>query len=193
MDKENVVELLRYPQELSKPILALNYLEGNAATPSVLYQFGLSPEDEAVQVARTALHRGHQRAVVMVPDSAWGNRLEKAFKAAYQAEGGQVVSIARYPNSPKNYLEQVQRHVTNSNAQMVFLAASPTQARLMRPLLQAQAGLLPVYATSHIFSGRLEPNKDSDLDGIIYTEIPWILDNIRSGALKIANILVCTH
>lgn len=184
LDKENVVELLRYPQELSKPILALNYLEGNAATPSVLYQFGLSPEDEAVQVARTALHRGHQRAVVMVPDSAWGNRLEKAFKAAYQAEGGQIVSIARYPNSPKNYLEQVQRHVKNSDAQMVFLAASPTQARLMRPLLQAQAGLLPVYATSHIFSGRLEPNKDSDLDGIIYTEIPWVLDNIRQGALK---------
>ncbi|WP_020558974.1 penicillin-binding protein activator [Thiofilum flexile] len=184
LDKDNVVELLRYPQELSKPILALNYLEGNASVPSTLYQFGLSPEDEAIQVARTALHRGHQRAVVMVPDSAWGARLEQAFKAAYQAGGGQIVSTARYPNTPKDYLAQVQRHVTNRGAQMVFLAASPTQARLMRPLLQAQAGLLPVYATSHIFSGRLEPRKDADLDGIIYTEIPWILENSRSGALK---------
>ena len=184
LDKDNVIELLRYPQELSKPILALNYLDANVPAPSTLYQFGLSPEDEAMQVARTALSRGHQRAVVMVPDSAWGARLEKAFKAAYQAQGGQIISVARYPNTPKNYLAQVQRHVTNSDAQMVFLAASPTQARLMRPLLQAQAGLLPVYATSHIFSGRLEPNKDADLDGIIYTEIPWILENVRSGALK---------
>ena len=66
---------------------------------------------------------------------------------------------------------------------MVFLAAAPTQARLLRPLLQDQAGLLPVYATSHIFSGKPEPGRDADLDGIIYTEIPMVLDRLKSGSL----------
>lgn len=184
LDKENVVELLRAPQELTKPILALNYLDGNPRTPGVLYQFGLSPEDEAIQVAQVALQQGKQQAVVMVPDSAWGTRLAQAFSSTYQAGGGQIISTSRYSTNPQSYLGEVQRHLGNSNAQMVFLAASPTQARLLRPLLQAQAGLLPVYATSHIFSGRIDKNKDADLDGIIYTEIPWVLENIRTGTLN---------
>jgi hypothetical protein len=184
LDKENVLELLRSPQELTKPILALNYLDNNARTPRVLYQFGLSPEDEAIQIAQTALQRGLNQAVVMAPDSAWGNRLAQAFSRTYQAGGGQVIGKSSYSTNPQSYLGEIQRNIVNSNAQMVFLAASPTQARLIRPLLQAQVGLMPVYATSHIFSGRLEPNKDTDLDGIIYTEIPWVLENTRTGTLN---------
>jgi hypothetical protein len=68
--------------------------------------------------------------------------------------------------------------------QMVFLGASPTQARLMKPLLQAQAPDLPVYATSHVFSGRVEKTKDSDLDGIIYTEVPFVLQSLQQGSLE---------
>ena len=67
---------------------------------------------------------------------------------------------------------------------MVFLAASPSQARLLRPLLAAQAASLPVYATSHIFSGRTDPSKDADLDGIIYTEIPWVMESLQAGTLN---------
>ena len=54
----------------------------------------------------------------------------------------------------------------------------------MKPLLQAQASDLPVYATSHVFSGRIEKNKDADLEGIIYTEVPFVLQSLHQGSLE---------
>lgn len=183
LDKAAIAQLLSNAHELSKPILALNYVD--QSTPASLYQFGLSPDDEATQVAEFALRRGQKNALVMVPNSKWGQRLEAAFTNAYRSRGGQVLHVARYSNAPAGYLNQVQAalQATQGKAQMVFLAASPSQARLMRPLLQAQASLLPVYATSHIFSGQPNPSKDNDLDGIIYTEIPWVLETQKAGRL----------
>ncbi len=182
LDKDSLDALLASPAALTTPILSLNYSTSGQA-PASLYQFGLSPEDEARQIAEVTTGKGQRQAVVMVPDSIWGSRLAEAFTAAYQANGGQVISTLAYPNSAaSSYLDKVKATLANSTGvQMVFLGASPTQARLIRPLLQAQAADLPVYATSHIFSGNPEKDKDTDLNGIVYTEIPWVLDNIQQG------------
>ncbi|HPY39486.1 MAG TPA: penicillin-binding protein activator [Thiolinea sp.] len=184
LDKDALDVLLANSSSLTVPVLSLNYATDGQSSPA-LYQFGLSPEDEARQVAAVATQRGLRQALVLVPDSQWGNRLAEAFTAAYQSAGGQVVNSVAYPNSTtKNYLESLQTALTNSNGvQMVFLGASPTQARLMKPLLQAQAPDLPVYATSHVFSGKVEKSKDSDLEGIIYTEVPFVLQSLQQGSL----------
>ena len=185
LDKEALEVLLAHRQALTVPVLSLNYASEGQTSPA-LYQFGLSPEDEARQIAMVTSHRGLRQALVLVPDSQWGSRLAEAFIKAYQAAGGQVVSQVAYPNSTtQTYLSTLQTALANSSgAQMVFLGASPTQARLMKPLIQAQAPDLPVYATSHIFSGRIEKNKDIDLDGIIYTEVPFILQSLQQGSLE---------
>lgn len=185
LDKEALDILLANSSALTVPILSLNYASDGETSPA-LYQFGLSPEDEARQVAAVTTNRGLSQALVLVPDSQWGSRLAEAFTAAYRSLGGQVVNSIAYPNSTnKNYLSVLQAALANSSgAQMVFLGASPTQARLMKPLLQAQAPDLPVYATSHIFSGRVKKSKDADLDGIIYTEIPFVLQSLQQGSLE---------
>jgi outer membrane PBP1 activator LpoA protein len=184
LDKEALEVLLANSSVLTVPVLSLNYASAGQTAPA-LYQFGLSPEDEARQIALVASQRGLRQALVLVPDSQWGSRLAEAFSRAYQAAGGQVMHQLAYPNnSTKNYLSALQAALANSkDAQMIFLGASPTQARLMKPLIQAQAPDLPVYATSHIFSGRLAKNKDIDLDGIIYTEIPFVLQSLQQGSL----------
>ncbi|OQX04417.1 MAG: LppC family lipoprotein [Thiothrix lacustris] len=187
LDKESLAELLAQPQVLSKPLLSLNYLTNSRNIPGALYQFGLLPEDEAKQVAETTSARGLRTAIVLAPASSWGERIAGAFRAAYQAKGGQVVNIQQFPDAPSNaYLQNVQNALaaTQGRASMVFLAASPSQARLIRPLLAAQAPELPIYATSHIFSGRTDPGKDADLDGILYTEIPWVMEGLQSGTLN---------
>jgi outer membrane PBP1 activator LpoA protein len=38
------------------------------------------------------------------------------------------------------------------------------------------AGDLPIYATSHIFSGKTNRKKDTDLNGIYFTDLPWLLE-----------------
>lgn len=185
LDKEALDALLANSHALTVPVLSLNYASTGQSSPA-LYQFGLSPEDEARQVANVASYRGLRQALVLVPDSQWGSRLAEAFIKAYQSAGGQVINQVAYPNSATQaYLSALQAALANSSgAQMVFLGASPTQARLMKPLLQAQAPHLPVYATSHIFSGRIEKSKDLDLEGIIYTEIPFVLENLQQGSLE---------
>lgn len=185
LDKDALDVLLANSDSLTVPVLSLNYTTDGQTSPA-LYQFGLSPEDEARQVAAVTNSRGLRQALVLVPDSQWGTRLAEAFTAAYRAGGGQVVNSIAYPNeTSKDYLGALQAALANSSgAQMIFLGASPTQARLMKPLLQAQAPDLPVYATSHVFSGRVEKTKDADLEGIIYTEVPFVLQSLQQGSLE---------
>ena len=63
-----------------------------------------------------------------------------------------------------------------TDVDMVFLVASPRVARLMRPQINYYyATDVPVYSTSHVFSGVENIIQDRDLEGIVYLDIPWIL------------------
>lgn len=187
LDKASLGELMAQPRILTKPILSLNYLNNGTRIPAALYQFGLLPEDEAKQVAEFAIARNQRTAIILAPDSSWGDRVANAFRTAYQRKGGKPIAIKKYPNkASKAYLKTVKAALTQAQgrASMIFLAASPSQARLMQPLLAAQTPNTPVYATSHIFSGRTNASKDRDLDGIIYTEIPWVMEGLQNGMLN---------
>jgi hypothetical protein len=186
LDKETLADILAQPQILSRPILSLNYLTSNKNIPGALYQFGLLPEDEARQVANNAIARNQRNAIVLAPNSSWGERVANAFKSAYQSQGGQTSIVEFYADAPSDYSANVQKALAagQGKANLVFVAASPSQARLLRPLLTQQAPNIPVYATSHIFSGRTDPSKDSSLDGIVYTEIPWIMESLQAGTLN---------
>ncbi len=181
LDKGSLATLMAQPQALQVPVLSLNYITGTHNVPATLYQFGLSPEDEARQIAEFSMNRQQNTAVIMAPDSSWGKRLAGAFAQAYQQRGGTILNAEFYSKSPTTYLKGVRALLSKADgASMIFLAASPTQARLLRPLLKDKAAALPVYATSHIYSGREDESNNIDLDGIIYTEIPWVLQN-QSG------------
>ena len=57
---------------------------------------------------------------------------------------------------------------------MVFLVAKPELARELRPLLSFYyASKIPVYATSHLYSGVPNPQLDQDLNGVMFCAIPW--------------------
>jgi hypothetical protein len=59
---------------------------------------------------------------------------------------------------------------------VVFLAAFPIQARQIRPQISYQyRGPLPVYATSHVYAGLVNASQDLDLEGVVFTDMPWVL------------------
>lgn len=61
---------------------------------------------------------------------------------------------------------------------MIFLIADPAQARQIKPTLAFHyAGNIPVYATSHIYSGVPNPGVDRDLNGIRFNTMPWLFDS----------------
>jgi outer membrane PBP1 activator LpoA protein len=59
----------------------------------------------------------------------------------------------------------------------VFLAASPRQARLIRPQMKFHhASDLPLLATSHLYDGKKNRAQDRDMDDILFCDMPWTLN-----------------
>lgn len=200
--REQLSALARQPS-LPIPLIGLNYLDPEISrTPPNFYQFGLSIADEADQVARRAWIEGHRSALVLVPDTSWGHKARKAFAQSFRGNGGRVVGTATYEAGLKDFspviqplllLDQSRGRVNalqrtlgktlqhapkrRQDADIIFLVAYPNQGRQIKPTLDFfYAHDLPVYATSHIYSGIDDPGRNNDLDRIRFTAMPWTLD-----------------
>ena len=182
------------------PTLLLNDLEGR--TKDNAWQFGLSPDNEARQVAANARKRGLTHALVIAPTGTWGSDVVNAFTNQWQASGGQVVDTMHYgPHDDMNTSIRNFLHVSDSEARgkhiqqvlghnivsapgrrqdvdMIFLLAYPSKARQIMPMLKYYyAGDVPVYATSSVYTGSANSMKDRDLDGIIFCDMPWVFNH----------------
>ncbi len=75
---------------------------------------------------------------------------------------------------------------------MIFLVARSQEGRQIKPTLNFHyAGNIPVYATSQIYSGGNSANKNSDLNNIRLTTLPWVIDQgIPEKELIASNIKV---
>ena len=61
--------------------------------------------------------------------------------------------------------------------------------RQIRPLLRYFfAGNIPVYATSQIYSGRPNPQRDADLNGVMFCDMPWVLSPSNLSPSSLARI-----
>jgi uncharacterized protein len=93
--KNNVIALFQHTT-MRVPTIALNYLDNNYSSRENFYQFGLSPEDEARQVAEKAKSAGYHHAFIIAPDTPSGRRATTAFKQQWQENGGQVIVELNY-------------------------------------------------------------------------------------------------
>jgi outer membrane PBP1 activator LpoA protein len=209
LSRENVTTLARNPT-LPLPVLALNRsLEG--LTSNNLYQFGLAPEDEINQVADHVYNNGLRNALVIYPEGDWGTRNFDAFEERWATLGGQIVDSAQYANQ-RDYSDLVKTLLTVDQSErraadvrrivgekfeftprrrmdidFVFLLASPTQARGIKPTLAFYyADDIPVYATSHVYEISDSRIESIDLNGIRFCDIPWKLtqDNAIQRAVQ---------
>lgn len=197
---------------LAVPVLALNHAELAATVPlpSNLYQFGLLPEEEARQAAERAWIEGHTRALILVPDGLWGTRVATSFRDRWEALGGTVLEQQSYDPAKNDYSIAIKRlfDLNESEARRIslhrlvndelkfearrrqdvdilFLGAFPRQARLIRPQLKFhRAGGVPVIATSHIFTGKVDRAADRDMDDLLFGDTPWTLGLERPTAIQ---------
>ena len=173
LDKSAVEAVVRaVPANL--PMLALNRAD---VTRAGLVQFGLPPEDEARIVAHRALASGRRQAWVIIPRNEWGERLLMAFNSAFTAGGGRIRHITRYAPTESDFQAPLKQGWASArDADMLFLAAFASQARLLRPQIRfVGAGNLPIYATSAIDAGTHDGVADLDLDAVRFPEMPWLL------------------
>ncbi len=167
---------------LDKPVLGLNYIQDSNTSNSKLKQFGLLPEDEAVQMAQFALNQGQKRIALLTPSSTWGQRLRDAMRTAVIERGGKVVIMKSYIDGANSYTADAKNLAFRSDElDAILMIASPSQAQRLYPALRQEIKRLPVYASSHVFSGVANATTDSNLEGLIFTETPWVLDRIKSN------------
>ncbi len=201
LTKDQVTQLM-HSTSFSVPTIALNYTDTGwmSSLPSNLYQFGLSPLDEAKQLADKATAAGLTRAIIIAPKSEWGTTAVKALSDRWQAQGGKISDVLYF--SDKSNLSQDIAGLMHINQKedidksrdkedkatlaeqrrqdfdVVFLLAPPKNARIIVPLLRFYyLGKTPVYATSSVYSGSPQPQRDMDLNGVIFCDIPWVFHN----------------
>ena len=180
------IQALAETADLNVPVLALNYVENLSKTN--LYQFGLSPQDEAEQLVLKARQDGRQNAVLLVPDSVQGQRISHYFSSAWQNQGGVVLAVQSYDPKQHNIAEVLggllKLNVNpQDQSQTVLLSAGSEAARELAPQLKYHQNLA-VYAMPNIYSGHPNPVADMELGKINFCDMPWFFADVYKGPLS---------
>ncbi|QCF25127.1 penicillin-binding protein activator [Hydrocarboniclastica marina] len=203
-------------QRLPVPVLALNYLESQADAPAPaenLYQFGLSPDDEAREIAQRLNEKGYANVALFAPGTDWGLRLSEKFQDEHSRLGGRVIAEQHFQaqqslrevvatafgiNESRNRAIRVEETIgmdvefeprRRQDIDAVVLLADPARARQLKPMFAFYyGGSLPVFGSSVIYEGSPDPVRDADLENIQFTDLPWILERpvlpLRSSLQK---------
>jgi len=208
LTKEALI-ILASQGELPAPLLALNTLPGEERPLPGMYQFALAPEDEAIAAADYAIAQGLSRALVMVPDGDWGERVAAAFGEALTRRGGRVLETVTYDPQGTDFSAAISALLNldashrrgrqlrstlrraiqveprrRQDVDFIFVGAFPREARLIRPQLRFFDAIdVPVVMTSHAYGGVDDP-ADDDLNGVRFVDMPWLLHPERGQAVN---------
>ncbi|MFO7530297.1 MAG: penicillin-binding protein activator [Marinobacter sp.] len=199
LEKEALAELADM-NTLPVPALGLNYLPEDATVPDGLYQYGLSAEDEARQIADRLIDEGLDHVLMLIPQGEWGDRVERTLLSRLQQRNGIALDIERFfpednlrtvtadllgITASRNRAIQAERTIgidvefearRRQDADAIVMVAEPTVARQFKPLFAFYfGGDLPVYSPSIVYGGSPNPSRDRDLNDVIFTDIPWVL------------------
>ena len=183
---------------LPVPVLTLNQPEHGEVPPPGSAAFGLTPDTEAAQAAEHMLERGIRSAVIIAATDDWAERAALSFRAQLENHNGEILGDARVRDGEVNYASAIRQALNTVPAPNVapslpgaapvllpeapptvgiFISMRPQQARLLLPQIKlAGYSTLPVFATSHIYSGNADAGQDRDLDGVEFCDAPWLFD-----------------
>lgn len=188
------------------PVLALNHSPAIHSSTRDFIQFSLRPEAEAMQIANKAWQKGYHNAVIIVPDNPWGKRIATALTNRWHKFGGnilqtvyanphadQAAAVRKLLGVDESLLKDKQAAQDKSNLkprrrqdiEVILMAAPPDQARQLKPLFDFYyAEDVPVFATSSIYNGTSSAKRDRDLNGIIFCDMPWLINETRGQKMR---------
>lgn len=187
-------------QNPTVPTITLNQVDDRTAHRDML-QLGLSPITEVVALAQRLWESGYTHPGILFEKNPEGERLAHAFDAAWTSLGGYDLKMRAHDlsqdpavtvraffhiDASQARFEAIRQRTTQKvefqprrrqDLDAMVLLVSAEQARRLKPLFDFYyAETLPVYAMSSIYGGRPSPGTDRDLNGIIFCDIPWLLD-----------------
>ncbi|MGZ5055182.1 MAG: penicillin-binding protein activator [Methylobacter sp.] len=192
---------------LNTPVLALNHIPG--LQKNQLYQFSLSPLDDAEQITRKARSDGHQKVLLLIPENAPGKRVANYLTEDWQNQDGTILEMQTYNPKETDFSTPIQKLLNldeseqrynkiltlipgvkytprkRQDADAILLSAYSAEARSINPQLQFyQAGDLPVYAMPAVYTGQINMSLDADLNKITFCDTPWLFNKAYQGELS---------
>jgi outer membrane PBP1 activator LpoA protein len=198
LEKKSIEQLTQLNSS-TIPVILLNEIESET-NPLGFYQFPLSPEDEAKNIATRLIAENKKRVLLLAPESEMGRREAIAFEKEFNFDDGLIVNYAFYPPTAHDYsnemkstlglidskqrinrLERILGTELESEPQIrpdidaIVIFASAKQARLIKPQLKFfKAEDVPVYTSSQVFTGKVDKVLDKDLNGIKFTQSKFV-------------------
>lgn len=208
------VDLISQQQDWPWPTLFLNSRLPDTPKRANHFFYALSLEDEASQMAELFQHKNYQRPVVISARNNISQRMQQHFASQWQAMGHPapelyqfsakaeleaIVSSLLETDISQNRIRSISSLVSANtkleaephsrlDIDAIYLLADPIQTRLFKPYVDVSvnqtAPRLPVYASSRSFSASLDRNEQRDLNGLTFTEMPWMLGEQSSVQLR---------
>ena len=196
--KEQLQELYEMGS-LPVATISLNKLDDDNK-PDNLVEYSLGSEDEIDTIITYLQHQKKRNALLLSQDASWAEDDIAYFTTQWQEQGLSLLNTQRFKSSKDQSLAIQQLLNINKSkyrirklssvlgveleaeprrrkdADFVYLLAKPNQAASIRPMLKFHyAGDLPVYASSKVYRSYPMPNRDRDLSGINFTDLPWVI------------------
>ena len=193
------------------PTLLFGTVDSTIQPVTNAYQFSLAAEHDAANLARRGINDGHRQVIVLYPDTNQGHRIFDEWNQVWKESGGQLIQSQAYNPEISDHSQILRElfHLDQSEARRtalqralgdqvnlkfiarrrqdidaVFVLADINQTRLIKPQIDFHHGHdLVVYSLNSNYTGIPEPVKDLDIEGIVFGEMPWIVNqggNVRA-------------
>ncbi|MCF6434888.1 penicillin-binding protein activator [Pseudoalteromonas sp. MMG022] len=203
---KNNIDRLASSQVLANlPTIFLNTPSQENMNPEH-YFFALNPEHEVEQALVHFLAKEYQKPMLLAPDNNSGHRLISHFEQQWQKYSEAQPEVGFYTDSKnmatvvadllevdkskqriktiKSLFRQDVESETRSRGDIdvVYILGDAIETRLLKPYLDVNvstfAERIPLYATSRSYSRRIDSTDKGDLEGLYFTEQPWMLPEV---------------
>ncbi|WOC25803.1 penicillin-binding protein activator [Pseudoalteromonas sp. N1230-9] len=209
--KSNIEKLSTAQTLIDYPVMHLNTFDGERVSQQHFF-FALNPEHEVQQALERFLTAGYQKPMLLAPNNSNGQRLVEYFNTQWQRYSEvkpQVGFYASKDDMPKTitgllevdqskerikvvkslFRQEVESETrSRSDVDVIYILGDATETRLIKPYLDVNvstfAERIPLYASSKSHSKQIDRTDKGDLDGLYFTELPWMLE----GQIKQHNL-----
>jgi len=122
--------------------------------------------------------RGKLPEIFYLPKNATGKQRQKSLQASLDVG----LSKARIKSIKSRIKRKVKVQTRNRrDVDMIYLVSNSSNTRLLKPYIDVSispfADLIPIFATSRSHSSKIDRQTIQDLNGLTFTEIPWLLNS----------------
>ncbi|TMO47085.1 LppC family lipoprotein [Pseudoalteromonas sp. S4389] len=201
--KSNIEKLNTAQTLIDYPVMHLNSFDGERISQQHFF-FALNPEHEVQQALERFLTAGYQKPMLLAPNNNNGQRLVEYFNTQWQRYSEVKPQIGFYSDKsdmPKTitgllevdqskerinvvkslFKQEVESETrSRSDIDVIYILGDATETRLIKPYLDVNvstfADRIPLYASSKSHSKQIDRTDKGDLDGLYFTELPWMLE-----------------